>query len=125
MISRSEVDPHGRRPDEPGAKLDAGKPMASLLEDFALALSAVADVSTFGARKYSRGGWQVVPDGITRYKDAKWRHLLNARHEDVDPDSGLLHAAHEAWNALAVLELKIRADRIKVALDSFDPAPYA
>lgn len=111
MKSRSEADPNGRLPNEPGAKLDAGKTMASLLGDFSLALLAVAEVSTFGANKYSRGGWQFVPDGLIRYQDAKWRHLLKGCVEETDADSGLLHAAHEAWNALAVLELKLRAQR--------------
>lgn len=118
MTSRSEADPTGRAPDEPGAKLDAGKPMGSLLEDFGLALLAVAEVSTFGANKYSRGGWQSVPDGINRYKDAKWRHLLKSRLQEIDPETGLLHAAHEAWNALAVLELKLRAMPVQRRADA-------
>ncbi len=74
-------------------------------------LSAVAAVGDFGARKYSRGGWQHVPNGHERYFDALWRHLLASRHEELDPDSGLAHAAHQAWNALAVLELRLRGDK--------------
>jgi hypothetical protein len=36
------------------------------------------------------------------------RHLLaQAAGEINDPESGLPHAAHAAWNALAVLELSI------------------
>jgi hypothetical protein len=104
----SETDPTGRQPGEAGAKLDAGKTKAGVLGDFSLALLAVADVGTFGAEKYSRGGWQEVPNGIERYTDALWRHLLNERHGDNDDDSGLLHAAHMAWNALARLELILR-----------------
>lgn len=100
-----ESDPTGRAPHEPGAKLDAGKVYASLLGDFSLALTEVAKVATFGANKYSRGGWQTVPNGIQRYSDAKWRHLLKS---GVDEDSGLLHKAHEAWNVLAELELILR-----------------
>lgn len=106
-----ETDPTGRSASEPGAKLDAGKTYAALLADFSRALMAVAEVSTFGAKKYSRGGWQSVPDGITRYTDAKWRHLLAGAASAHDPESGLLHAAHEAWNALAVLELKLREEQ--------------
>lgn len=91
-----EQDPYGIEQHAPGSKLDAGKVLAGVLEDFSLALLEVAKVGTFGANKYSRGGWQSVPDGITRYADAKWRHLLKGRFEDLDSDSGLLHAAHEA-----------------------------
>ena len=104
----SESDPFGTDPHQGGAKLDSGKTIAGVLADFSLALLAVAEVGTFGAEKYTRGGWQSVPEGITRYTDAKWRHLLAARHEPVDRETGILHAAHEAWNALAVLELMLR-----------------
>lgn len=103
-----EQDPYGIKPGEPGAKLDDGKILAGVLSDFSLALIEVAKVGTFGAKKYSRGGWQSVPDGCQRYYDAKWRHLLAERHETIAPDSGLLHAAHEAWNCLARLELMMR-----------------
>lgn len=103
-----ESDPTGRDPHEPGAKLDAGKTMAGVLGDFSLALMSVADVGTFGAIKYSRGGWQSVDNGFERYTDAMWRHLIKERHEPVDADSNLLHAAHLAWNALARLELLLR-----------------
>ena len=71
----------------------------------------MAEVGTHGARKYSRGGWQSVPDALTRYKDAEWRHLLKSRHEEYDQDSGLLHDAHKAWNVLAQLELRLREDK--------------
>lgn len=103
-----ERDPNGLQAGEPGAKLDAGKLQASLLEDFSLALIEVAKVATYGAGKYSRGGWQYVPNGIQRYADAGWRHRLAKRHEELDPDSGLLHEAHELWNMMAKLELKLR-----------------
>lgn len=106
-----ESDPLGLSQHEPGAKLDDGKVMAAVLEDFALALMAVAEVGTFGAKKYSRGGWQSVENGEQRYTDALWRHLLKGRHEAIDPDSDLKHAAHAVWNALAVLELQLRRER--------------
>lgn len=105
---KAEKDPHGKKPNEAGAKLDAGKPMAGVIGDFGLALLAVAEIGTFGAKKYTRGGWQTVPDGATRYTDAMWRHLLKESREANDLDSGLSHAAHAAWNALARLELQLR-----------------
>ena len=37
-----------------------------------------------------------------------YRHALKAHREVYDEDSGLTHAAHAAWNALAVLELLLR-----------------
>lgn len=104
----SERDPHGMDPHAPGAKLDEGKVKAGLLKLFSRALVEVARVGTFGAAKYTRGGWQHVPNGEERYEDAQWRHLLAEIQEPNDPDSGLPHLAHQAWNALARLELVLR-----------------
>lgn len=100
-------DPHGIPQHAPGAKLDAGKLRVGLMfADFACALEAVAQVTTFGAAKYTPSGWRSVRDGEGRYTDALLRHLLaHLSGERVDPESGLPHAAHVAWNALAVLEL--------------------
>src|SRR6185369_16348526 len=104
-----ETDPNGVDQHAPGAKLDAGKPSMSLLQDFGMALRAVAEVGTYGAAKYTRGGWQHVDDGMRRYSDAMMRHYFAERYSDVDTDSGLLHAAQTAWNALARLEIALRA----------------
>lgn len=96
-----------------GKKLDNGKVRPSLvLGDMANAILAVSEVATFGAAKYSDGNWLLVEEGIKRYTDAKDRHRLEGAISDVDSESGLLHAAHEAWNALAVLELKLRSKKV-------------
>jgi len=108
-----ERDPNDISQHEAGAKLDQGKIKAAILSDFNLALLSVAEVGTFGADKYSRGGWQSVPNGIERYSDALWRHLLQENIEPNDNDSELKHAAHMAWNALARLELILRQERNK------------
>lgn len=108
----TEADPTGAHPHTPGAKLDAGKLRAGLvLGDFAQALQAVCQVGTFGAAKYTDSGWVAVPDGLHRYTDAMLRHYLaEAAGESRDQQSALLHSAHLAWNALARLELQLRAD---------------
>ena len=107
MGTLNESDPTGRAPGTPGAKLDAGKaPMLrGVLCYFPLALEQVARVSEYGSKKYSWKGWESVPDGINRYGDALVRHLVQ---EGEDKDTGLLHASHAAWNALARLELMLR-----------------
>lgn len=106
-----ERDPYGIEQHVAGAKLDAGKLRAGLvLGDFAHALLAVARVGTFGAVKYTPHGWLSVSDGVDRYTDALYRHLLaEARGEKFDSESSIEHAAHAAWNALARLELMLRA----------------
>lgn len=93
-------------------KDDSGKPpvVRGAIGYFPEAIKAVASVSAFGATKYAWSGWRHVPDGINRYTDAMGRHLIDeAAGKVLDDDSGLLSAAHTAWNALARLELIIAA----------------
>ena len=67
-----ERDPAGIPPHAPGAKLDGEKVMAELtLDGFSRALLAVAEVSTYGARKYSPGGWQLLGRTPLRLFDPK------------------------------------------------------
>lgn len=105
-----EQDPHGKDPHEPGAKLDHGKNRLGLIfAGFPRALQAVGEVGTYGANKYTDNGWESVPNGHSRYTDAMYRHLLKEHAgEQDDPDTGIAHAAHTAWNALARLELMLR-----------------
>jgi len=90
--------------EEVGIKYDEGKPRVGfMLQQFSLALTEVAKVATFGAKKYGAGNWQHVEQ--ERYQDALGRHLLAS---GVNDDTNLLHKAHLAWNALADLELELR-----------------
>ena len=109
-LEPNEVDPNGLSPSDPGAKLDDGKLIVDqVLGLFPHALEEVARVGTYGANKYSVGGWQYVQDGQTRYANARMRHWLKRKQgEDVDQESGLLHLAQEAWNSLAELELYMK-----------------
>ena len=94
--------------DSAGLKHDNGKTQLSLVfHGFPNALVEVAKVAEFGASKYAKDNWVTVANGIERYTDAKMRHSLY-KVGGVDDESGLLHAAHEAWNALAVVELYLR-----------------
>lgn len=102
-----ESDPSGIALSAPGAKADAGKLRPTLIfRDMADALALVIKVGTDGANKYSDGGWLQVPSAATRYDDADLRHMLKRYiGELTDSDSESLHLAHEAWNALAKLQL--------------------
>ncbi len=102
-------------------KYDSGKIRPSLvLLSMSRALQSVSEVATFGADKYADDGWCQVPDGVKRYTDAMLRHLLaEASGEVNDPESGLPHAAHIAWNALARLDLELR---VRMALDAAVPS---
>ena len=105
-----ERDPNGLSAHTKGAKLDAGKPRPALvLGGFARALLAVSRIGTHGAVKYTDNGWTEVAHGIERYDDAKLRHWLYEKCGiERDLDTKEMHAAHEAWNALARLDLLIR-----------------
>lgn len=107
-----EYDPNGKSAHEPGAKLDAGKVCAfrGAIDYFPRAIEQIAAVSTFGASKYAWKGWETVPEGFERYSDALVRHLIaEGKGEAIDCDSGLFHAGHAGWNALARLELLLRS----------------
>ncbi len=108
-----QSDPTGRQPQDPGAKLDAGKiPLhRGVFQQFPQALCEVARLSEYGARKYSWGGWKSVPDGQQRYADARARHeIQHAQGLLIDHETGLLHLTAVAWNALAELELFLSGD---------------
>lgn len=107
-----ESDPNGIKAGTPGAKLDAGKsPVAQGgLHYFPRAISAIAQLSAIGAKKYSWKGWESVPDGENRYGNALVRHELRLGEglDTVDSDTGVLEATAVAWNACARLELILR-----------------
>ena len=106
----TEADPNGLDPHAPGAKLDAGKLLPWLcVAGFANALSAVAEVTTKGARKYTPNGWAKVENGEERYMEAFGRHMFKlGQGERVDIDTQCLHKAQMIWNLLASLELELR-----------------
>lgn len=111
-----DVDPSGKDLKQPGTKGDSGKSpvFRGLLDYFPRAVDEVARVSERGAAKYSWKGWESVPDGISRYTDALARHLTAMGIEGpFDQDTGCLHRAQIAWNALASLELYLREQEVK------------
>lgn len=106
-----ERDPNGTSLNEAGAKGDLGKARMDLLP--MEALMKVAEVMTYGANKYTDGGWREVPDGDKRYKAALLRHMVKEEFEDCDDETGMLHLAHEACNALFRLQLRLDEERNK------------
>lgn len=73
-------------------KYDSAKPMTDLLDP--AALTGLAAVLTFGAKKYEAHNWR---------KGMKWSRLIAAmlrhlfaimRGENIDPESGLPHIDH-------------------------------
>lgn len=92
-----------------GVKNDESKVrIQSVLGHLTRSLTAVCEVGAMGNRKYSPGSWVHVPDGVERYTDAMLRHWMAEQVGGVDRESGLLHAAHCATNALIRLDLILR-----------------
>ena len=87
-----------------GTKYDSGKPrIAEMVGDFKEPLLAICKVWEFGADKYEKSNWKKVDNAIDRYTNAMMRHLLEEVDNPIDSESGLHHAIHVAWNALARL----------------------
>ncbi len=95
-----------------GVKYESEKPRVDLLIDGCpLAIEAISQVLTFGAKKYSDHNWQKVEGGEQRYKAAMMRHVLaSAKGEKVDSETGLSHLAHAACCVLFMLELELKKD---------------
>lgn len=91
--------------DVQAAKADAGKLRYDLIP--VRALTALAEIYTYGAKKYQAESWRALPDAIPRYRAAAWRHwIAYLSGEALDPESGLSHLAHLHWNVVALSELE-------------------
>ena len=78
---------------EVGMKFDTDKLLYSLIPTSAT--KALAEVLTYGAKKYAPGNWVKVDNGEDRYLNALFRHLEAYRAgEDFDEESKLSHLAH-------------------------------
>jgi hypothetical protein len=81
---------------EEGIKDDSAKPLLALIP--ATAIEEEGMVWTFGAKKYAKYNW-CKGIAYSRILSATFRHLVAImKGEDVDPESGLLHAAHIRCN---------------------------
>ena len=108
--------------NQEGKKYDNGKPMAGTLTDvFSRALMAVGACIEYGTHKYpDPKNWQLVDNGIKRYRDAMIRHLLKYNAGiDKDGETKLPHLAHMAWNALAILELYMQEHKDELDKEIF------
>jgi hypothetical protein len=89
-------------------KHDSEKVRMDLLDP--RAIEKLAQVLTFGAKKYEAQNWR---RGISKSRllGAALRHLFSyMRGEDADPESGLSHVAHAMCCCMFLLGLEKRTD---------------
>lgn len=97
---------------EAGKKFDTGKLRYDLIP--AKCLEQIAKILTFGAEKYGENNWQKLEDAKNRYYAALERHQQAKRQgEQYDKESGLLHSAHVAVNAIFMLYLDLQNEQNK------------
>jgi len=93
-----------------GIKHDEGKTRYDLIP--AEELELLAQVYTLGSKKYSDRNWE---QGLawSRLFGAAMRHLWAFwRKEENDPETGLPHAIHAAFNCLALAHhIRLRRDK--------------
>jgi predicted HAD superfamily Cof-like phosphohydrolase len=88
---------------EQSKKYDSGKPELDLIPTEPL--NMIADVLTFGAKKYGRNNWRMnnVPE-FSRLYASILRHLMAWNDgQDNDPESGLSHLAHASTQLMFLL----------------------
>lgn len=89
-----------KRPNEAifkiGTKYDYDKiRMELLMGSCCRSLEKVAEVLSFGAKKYADDNWRKVDNAIKRYEGALHRHLTEYYKGNIkDKESGLDHLAH-------------------------------
>ena len=112
-----EVDPTELPTFDGNTKDDEDKLMGYSGVDlyFPRVLDLLANLSQGGAEKYAWEGWASVEDGVSRYRNAEWRHRQAiAKGEDIDEDISryapfpVRHEVSRIWNLMAALELELR-----------------
>jgi len=99
-----------------GRKFDGNKLEYGLLPP--LALEETVKVLTFGAQKYERDNWQVVPDSKRRYFDALQRHVWAWKQgEQIDTESGIHHLAHAMCCLMFLYEHDVKYSKETIDID--------
>ena len=93
------------------------KPMWELLP--LLTIEEIVKVYTAGAKKYAPNNWMHLENGYERYKAALFRHICEfERGNWLDADTGCIHLAQVAWNAIAMLHIEMEKRKGNNADDS-------
>lgn len=72
----------------------------------------LAEVLTYGAKKYKPNSWQNVENGLDEHYAALMRHLISWRDgEIVDNETGLSHIKHVLANAMFLLHHETKLNK--------------
>lgn len=105
IYTRSEEE-ESQLGKETAARFDSGKPRYDLIPPYAL--HEIVLVYTYGCFKYDSDNW---------WKGMSWRKVIGPmlrhifkwmRGENYDPESGLHHLAHAAWNAITLFCYQVK-----------------
>lgn len=91
-----------------GRKDDNGKLQLNLIPPEVIEM--LGEIYTYGANKYGAGNWEKGFEEGRLIAAGRRHDLAIAKGERLDPDSGLSHAAHAAWNYLTDEILKRREE---------------
>lgn len=95
-----------------GMKDKSGKPQYNLIPS--IPIDYIAQVLTFGAKKYSENSWQNVSNGIEEYRAAAMRHIFKMQAGEVlDKETGLPHSAHALTNLAFISYLEVQQGKTK------------
>jgi len=106
-VANGEVLPRPLVPESeqkyaPGKKYDQGKTRWDLVPWEAV--EPLADILTFGSKKYGDNSWQRVDNAVERYKATLFRHLIAwCKGERKDPESGRSHLHHVLTNCVFLI----------------------
>ena len=67
-------------------------------------IKGMAEVLTYGAKKYKPNSWQNLEDGINKHYAATMRHIMKWRSgEENDEDTNLHHLKHAMTNLMFLI----------------------
>tara|TARA_R110000787_G_scaffold211213_1_gene320923 strand:+ start:201 stop:548 length:348 start_codon:yes stop_codon:yes gene_type:complete len=114
MVTRDYTGASEGRHTQKAARHNEGKPELSQLLHFKEGLEALAEHCAVGRSKYPDvdgvPNWILGGKPDQEYLDAAVRHLAAiVQGEEVDPETGTLHAAAVAWNMLTLMTVNSNA----------------
>jgi hypothetical protein len=102
-----EFEKHPQDKQDKGLKFDTEKLRMDLIP--VEVINALAQVLTYGAKKYAPNSWQNVEPFNDRYYAALLRHLMLWRSgEIIDKESGLPHLTHALANVAFLLTHELK-----------------